>query len=38
MMMINLEVDGKRVQAEPGEGILRAARRLDIEIPTLCYH
>ena len=38
MTMINLEIDGKRVVAEPGESVLKAARRLDIEIPTLCYH
>jgi len=38
MTMINLEIDGKPVRAEEGESVLVAARRLGIEIPTLCYH
>jgi len=36
--MITLTIDGRRVGALPGETVLDAARRVGIEIPTLCYH
>lgn len=36
--MITLTIDGKSVQIEEGKTILDAARKLDIKIPTLCYH
>ena len=35
---INLEINGRLVQAEPGMTILELARRENIPIPTLCYH
>ena len=35
--MINLIIDGRRVEAEEGVTILEAARTAGIEIPTLCY-
>ncbi len=34
--MINLEIDGKPVQAHPGQTILQAATAAGIRIPTLC--
>lgn len=37
MKSIKLEIDGKPVKAEEGMTILEAARRAEIEIPTLCY-
>ncbi len=36
--MMTLTIDGKQVQVEGGATILDAAKELDIEIPTLCYH
>jgi len=36
--MVNLTIDGKKIQVEEGTTILKAAEKLDIEIPTLCYH
>ncbi len=35
--MINLTIDGQKIQAEPGSSILEAARLNGIYIPTLCY-
>ena len=34
--MINIEVNGKTVQAEAGEMLLTALNRAEIEVPTLC--
>ena len=34
---ITFELDGREVQAEPGETIWQVARRLDTEIPHLCH-
>jgi len=36
--MIEIEIDGKKIGAIEGETVLRAAKRLGIKIPTLCYH
>jgi heterodisulfide reductase subunit A len=36
--MITLTIDGKKIQVEEGTTILRAAQKLDIKIPTLCFH
>lgn len=36
--MINLTIDGKKIQVEEGKTILEAAKIAGIEIPTLCYH
>ncbi|RLB29732.1 MAG: (2Fe-2S)-binding protein, partial [Deltaproteobacteria bacterium] len=36
--MVNLTIDNKKVQAEKGSTILKAAQSNGIEIPTLCYH
>jgi len=36
--MINLTIDGKKLEAEEGRTILQTARSSDIDIPTLCYH
>ena len=38
MEMINLTIDGKAVQAEKGQTILKVARQNGIDIPTLCYY
>jgi formate dehydrogenase major subunit/formate dehydrogenase alpha subunit len=37
-MTITLTIDGKTVDAEPGQSILDVARKNDVYIPTLCYH
>lgn len=34
---INITINGQKIAAMPGETILLAARRNNIEIPTLCY-
>ncbi len=36
--MIELTINGKKVQAEPGSTILDVAKSLNIHIPTLCHH
>jgi NADH-quinone oxidoreductase subunit G len=36
--MINLEIDGKPVETEPGSSILDAAWKAGIHIPHFCYH
>ena len=33
----SLTIDGHQVQVNPGETVLQAARKLGIDIPTLCY-
>ena len=38
MKTITLEIDGKKIKAKEGMTLLEAARKLGIEIPTLCYH
>ncbi len=34
---LTLKIDGREVEARPGETILQAARRAGIRIPTLCH-
>ena len=36
--MINLIIDGRDVEVEPGQTILKAAGKAGVRIPTLCYH
>jgi NADH dehydrogenase/NADH:ubiquinone oxidoreductase subunit G len=36
--MINVSINGIKVQAEEGSTILEAAQMYGIDIPTLCYH
>jgi len=36
--MVNLTIDGQKIEVEEGITILKAASELGIEIPTLCYH
>ena len=36
--MVNLTIDGRKLQAEAGRTVLQAARDNKIAIPTLCYH
>ena len=36
--MVNLTIDGKKIQAEDGATILQAAKKAEAKIPTLCYH
>lgn len=36
--MVNLIIDGKKIQTEKGTTILEAARQNEIDIPSLCYH
>ena len=35
---MNIEVNGKGYEVEPGQTILEAARAQGVYIPTLCYH
>ena len=35
---ITVQINGKEVTVEPGTTILEAARKVNIHIPTLCYH
>jgi len=35
---VELTIDGKPVSALEGETLLEAARRVNVEIPTLCFH
>ena len=34
--MINLEIDGKPVQVEPGTMLIQAANKLGITVPHFC--
>jgi NADH-quinone oxidoreductase subunit G len=36
--MLNLEIDGRKVQVAPGSTVMDAANALDIYIPHFCYH
>ncbi len=36
--MINLTIDGKAIQTEPGRSVIEAARENGIEIPHFCWH
>jgi len=38
MQNVTIVVDGKKVQSEQGDSVLKAARRAGIDIPALCYH
>jgi formate dehydrogenase major subunit len=38
MAMINLTINGRPLQAGPGQTILEVARENQIDIPSLCYH
>lgn len=38
MNMISLEINGLPVQVPEGTTLLRAARQVQVKIPTLCYH
>ncbi|HMN58061.1 MAG TPA: 2Fe-2S iron-sulfur cluster-binding protein, partial [Ottowia sp.] len=36
--MVELEIDGKKVQAPEGSMVIQAAQEADIYIPHFCYH
>lgn len=36
-MSVRATIDGRPVEVREGETILQAARRLGIDVPTLCY-
>jgi NADH-quinone oxidoreductase subunit G len=36
--MINITINGKAVEVEPGTTILEAAKKVNVKIPTLCYN
>jgi len=36
--MVNLTINGQKVSVEPGTTILAAAKKMNINIPTLCNH
>ena len=33
----SINIDGHPVEVQPGETVLQAARKLGVDIPTLCY-
>jgi NADPH-dependent glutamate synthase beta subunit-like oxidoreductase len=37
MSNIQLTIDGREVEATPGQTVLEAARKLGVDIPTLCF-
>jgi len=37
MSVFNIIIDGKPVEAAPGQTVLQAARRIGLDIPTLCH-
>lgn len=37
METFNIEIDGRQVQVQRGETVLEAARKIGIDIPTLCH-
>lgn len=38
MAVINLTINGQRIQSQPGKTVLEAAQAAGIDIPTLCHH
>ena len=36
--LINLTIDGEKIEVSEGTTILQAASLLNVHIPTLCYH
>ena len=38
MALLNIEIDGKATQVEPGRTIMDAANKLNVAIPHFCYH
>ena len=38
MAIVNITIDGKKLQAQPGQTVLQAAQAAGIDIPTLCDH
>ena len=36
--MVNLEIDGKRIEVENGTTVIQAADKLGIYVPHFCYH
>ena len=36
--MVNITIDGQKIQVEEGTSLLEAAESIGIKIPTLCYH
>jgi len=36
--MLNLEIDGRKIEVAPGSTVMDAANALDIYIPHFCYH
>ncbi|MDG5815303.1 NADH-dependent [FeFe] hydrogenase, group A6 [Chitinispirillales bacterium ANBcel5] len=38
MKKVNLKINGKSVSVDQGTTILEAARKVSVNIPTLCYH
>jgi NADH dehydrogenase/NADH:ubiquinone oxidoreductase subunit G len=38
VIMVNIKINDKNIQAETGQTVLQAAQTHGIEIPTLCYH
>ena len=36
--MLNIEIDGRKVEVAPGSTVLEAANALGIYVPHFCYH
>ena len=37
MSLINIKINGKDIQVEAGTTVLQAAKKVGVEIPTLCH-
>jgi ferredoxin len=37
MSAFNISIDGREIEVAPGETVLQAARRIGLDIPTLCH-
>jgi len=38
LKLINMKINGQSLQVKAGTTILNAAKKLNIKIPSLCYH
>lgn len=38
MAPINITIDGKKIQAQPGQTVLEAAQAAGVHVPVLCHH
>ena len=36
--LVNVKIDGKKLQVPKGEKIIESAKRVGVEVPFFCYH